>query len=63
MGKQINTEKVNFNEHVEYQKSEMDKLICKYKSVKYDVGTVSGYEARIDLVVDKYCSKRPYRCT
>lgn len=30
---------------------------------KYDVGTVNGYEARIDLLVDKYCSERPYRCT
>ncbi|CAH2096771.1 unnamed protein product [Euphydryas editha] len=30
---------------------------------KYDIGSVDGYEARIDLLVDKYCSKRPYRCT
>lgn len=21
------------------------------------------YEARIDLLIDKYCSKRPYRCS
>lgn len=42
-------------------------LICKYKSVfakdKYDVGTINGYEARIDLIVNKYCNKRSYRCT
>lgn len=48
-------------------KSEIYKLINQYKSLfakdKYDVGTVNGYEARIDLLVDKYCSKRPYRCT
>lgn len=51
----------------ENQKSEIDRLIDNYKSVfakdKYDVGTVKGYEARIDLIVDKYCCKRPYRCT
>jgi len=50
-----------------YQQLEIDKLIDKYKSVfakdKYDVGTVKHYEAHIDLMVEKYCSKRPYRCT
>lgn len=50
-----------------YQQSEIDKLIEKYKPVfakdKYDVGTVRDYEAHIDLMVDKYCYKRPYRCT
>lgn len=50
-----------------YQKSKIETLICQYKSVfakdKYDVGTVNGYEAKIDLLVDKYCCKRPYRCT
>lgn len=72
--------KINFNEHVKEEefevkinhlnkneKSEINKLIDKYKSVfaknKYDIGTVNGYEARIDLLVDKYCNKRPYRCT
>lgn len=39
----------------------------KYKNIfakdKYDIGVVKDYEARIDLIVDKYCSKRPYRCT
>lgn len=49
------------------QKSAIDKLICKYNSSfakdKYDIGTVKGYEAHIDLLIDKYCSKRPYRCS
>lgn len=72
--------KINFNEHLEsvdfkffinhldlQKQSEIDSLICKYKSIfakdKYDIGTVKGYEAHIDLLVDKYCCKRPYRCT
>lgn len=50
-----------------YQQSQINKLIEKYKSVfakdKYDIGTVRDYEAHIDLMVDKYCYKRPYRCT
>ena len=49
------------------KQSEIEKLIEKYKSVfakdKYDIGTVKNYEAHIDLIVDKYCYKRPYRCT
>lgn len=49
------------------QQSRINTLIDEHKSVfakdKYDVDTVNGYEARIDLLVDKYCSKRPYRCT
>lgn len=54
--------------HLEEDKREkIYKLIQKYKSVfakdKYDIGTVNGYEARIDLLVDKYCCKRPYKCT
>lgn len=51
----------------EDKKENINKLINEYKSVfakdKYDVGTVNGYEARIDLSVEKYCSKRPYKCT
>lgn len=51
----------------ENKRNEINKLIQQYKSVfakdKYDVGTVRGYEARIDLLMDKYCCKRPYRCT
>lgn len=50
-----------------FQQSEINKLIEKYNPVfaknKYDVGTVKDYEAHIDLMVDKYCYKRPYRCT
>lgn len=49
------------------QQSEIDKLISKYKFIfakdKYYIGTVRDYEAHIDLMIDKYCSKRPYRCT
>ncbi|CAK1580865.1 unnamed protein product [Parnassius mnemosyne] len=45
----------------------IDDLITKNKSVfakdKYDIGTVKDYEAHIDLLAEKYCSKRPYRCT
>lgn len=72
--------KINFNEHIDHtnfsisvghlnaqQQSEIDKLLCNFKSLfakdKYDVGTVNGYEAHIDLLVERYCSKRPYRCT
>lgn len=74
------TKLINFNEHVNennfeiyinctnyYEKSMIDNLVRKYKSLfakdKYDVGTVKDYEARIDLIIEKYCSKRPYRCT
>lgn len=49
------------------QQNKVDKLIEEYKSSfardKYDIGTVKNFEARIDLIVDKYCSKRRYRCT
>lgn len=49
------------------RKTIIENLIEKYNTVfaksKYDIGTVTEYEARIDLLVDKYCSKRPYRCT
>jgi len=41
-------------------------LIKKYRAVfakdKYDIGTVKDYEARIDIIIDKYCCKKPYRC-
>lgn len=60
------TKLINFNEHVNennfelsinhinhYEKSKIDNLIEKYKSLfakdKYDVGTVKNYEARIDI--------------
>lgn len=49
------------------KQKKIEQLIAKYNTVfarnKYDVGTVTDYEARIDLLVDKYCCKRPYRCT
>ena len=55
-------------DHLDYQKkNEIGKIIEDYKTVfakdKYDIETVKYYEAHIDLLVDKYCSKRPYRCT
>ena len=54
-------------EHLDKEKKvKIERLIDNNKSVfakdKYDVGTVNEYEARIDLIVEKYCSKRPYRC-
>lgn len=63
-------EVTNFNISINHldtqQQSKIDELISKYKSLfakdKYDVGSVKGYEAHIDLLVDTYCSKRPYRC-
>lgn len=61
----------NFNISINHLDTEnhsgIKKLTCKYKSLfakdKYDIGTVKGYEAHIDLLIDKYCSKRPYRYT
>ncbi|XP_044759165.1 uncharacterized protein LOC123316918 [Coccinella septempunctata] len=66
-----NIETKHFEIHVNHlnydQQSIIDELIQQNLSVfakdKYDVGTVSGYEAHIDLLEEKYCSKRPYRCT
>lgn len=59
--------KVNMNNLNTQQKTEIYQLIDSYKSIfakdKYDIGTVKEYEARIDLLMDKYCSKRPYRCS
>lgn len=59
--------KINMGNLDTQQKTEINQLIDKYNSIfardKYDVGTVREYEARIDLLVDKYCSKRPYRCS
>lgn len=63
----INNFEISVNNLDDKKKTVIDKLICKYNSVfakdKYDIGTVKGYEAHIDLLVDKYCSKRPYRCS
>ena len=65
----INTDEfdIRVNHLNEYEKRQIDELIEKHNTVfakdKYDTGTIKDYEARIDLIVDKYCSKRPYRCT
>jgi len=49
------------------KKIEIEKIIEKHKVIfakdKYDIGKVKDYEAKIDLVIDKYSSKRPYRCS
>lgn len=49
------------------QKTKINVLLDDYKHLfakdKFDVGQVKNYEAFIDLQVDKYCSKRPYRCS
>lgn len=64
----VEIEKFNISvNHLDIQQqSKIDELIFKYKSLfakdKYDVGSVKGYEAQIDLLVDSYCCKRPYRC-
>lgn len=55
-------------EHLDREKRvEIKKIIEEYKRIfaidKYDIGTVKDDEARIDLLIDKYCSKRPYRCS
>ncbi|GBP53323.1 Retrovirus-related Pol polyprotein from transposon 297 [Eumeta japonica] len=59
--------KINMNNLNAQQETEINNLIDEYKSCfakdKYDVGKIKNYEARIDLLVDKYCSKRPYRCS
>ncbi|KAI4475355.1 hypothetical protein M0804_014351 [Polistes exclamans] len=59
--------KVELNHLRGEENYKIEKLIDKYKMIfakdKYDVGTVKNYEIRIDLLLDKYCSKRPYRCT
>lgn len=49
------------------KQSQIQNLISTYNSLfakdKFDIGTVHGYEAHIDLLIDKYCCKRPYRCS
>jgi len=58
---------VNMEHLTPYQRDKINRILETYKLVfakdKYDVGSVKNYEARIDLLVDTYCSKRPYRCT
>ncbi|CAB3259990.1 unnamed protein product [Arctia plantaginis] len=65
----IETEEfVSMTDHLDNEKKiEIDKIIKEYKTIfakdKYDIGTVRDYGAHIELLVNKYCSKRPYRCT
>ncbi|XP_069362102.1 putative autophagy-related protein 11 [Maniola hyperantus] len=59
---------VSMTDHLDNEKKiEIEKIIKEYKTIfakdKYDIGSVKDYEARIDLLVNRYCSKRPYRCT
>lgn len=58
---------IKINHLANREKTEINRLINEYECIfakdKYDIGTVKEYEAHIDLLVDRYCSKRPYRCT
>lgn len=62
-----NNFEIKMNHLDQGKRAEINKLLEEYKSVfakdKYDIGTVNEYEARIDLLVERYCCKRPYRCT
>lgn len=64
---EVNTFNVLTNHLNKNEESQIMDLIEQYKNIfakdKYDIGTVKDYEARIDLIIDKYCSKRPYRCS
>jgi hypothetical protein len=59
--------KIDLNHLDDKKKIKIEQLIEEYKAIfakdKYDIGTVRDYEARIDLLVDRFSSKRPYRCT
>lgn len=65
----IDTDK--FNIDTEYlnndERKQINILLDSYKETfaknKYDTGKVKSYEACIDLQVEKYCYKRPYRCS
>lgn len=65
----INTKefKIDLDHLSEDGKEKIQNLVNNYKDIfavdKYDVGKVRNYEAFIDLQIDKYCSKRPYRCS
>lgn len=41
----------------------VDKYSAVFAKNQFDVGTVNGYEAHINLMEDRYISKKPYRCT
>lgn len=64
---EVNTFNVLTNHLNNNEEKQIMNLIEQYKNIfakdKYDIGTVKDYEARIDLIIDKYCSKRPYRCS
>lgn len=59
--------KLNIDHLDTNKKNEIYKIIETYKTIfakdKYDVGKVTKYEAHIDLLVDKHCNKRPYKCS
>ena len=68
-----NIENKNFDIQINHlncsQQLKIDELKKKKKKKKsffarneYDIGKISGYEAHIDLLKEKYCSKRPYHC-
>lgn len=55
-------------EHLQLdQRNQVLTLLDDYNTIfaknKYDVGKVKSYEAFIDLQVEEYCNKRPYRCS
>lgn len=49
------------------QRKQINMLLENYSEIfarnKYDTGKVKMYEACIDLQIEKYCYKRPYRCS
>lgn len=49
------------------QRNQILALLNEYNTTfakdKYDVGKVKNYEAFINLQVEQYCNKRPYRCS
>lgn len=65
----IDTNKFNIDtEHLNTdQRKQINTLLDSYTEIfaknKYDTGRVKKYEACIDLQVEKYCYKRPYRCS
>lgn len=66
-----NIDPTNFDikvNHLDFQQqTKMDRLLENFKLVfakdKCDVGTMKDYETHIELLIDKYCYKRPYRCS
>lgn len=58
---------IDTNHLEDEKKRKIDNIVNNYKGIfakdKYDVGEVKNYEAFIDLQIDRYCYKRPYRCS